>query len=53
MAENVWRRWFYAEAKPGETQNTKCQAFNRALDGLMAKNRIAAREDFIWRPDVW
>ena len=53
VAENVWRRWFYAEAKPGETQNTKRQAFNRALDGLMAKNRIAAREDFIWRPDVW
>jgi hypothetical protein len=43
-----WRRWFYQEGKPGEDQSTKRKAFNRAKDGLLAKNRIAAENDLLW-----
>jgi hypothetical protein len=38
LQELTFRRWFYAEAKPGESQNTKRQAFNRAVEGLQAKS---------------
>jgi 5S rRNA maturation endonuclease (ribonuclease M5) len=53
VQELGFRRWFYAEAKPGENQNTKRQAFNRAVEGLQAKGRLACRDSLIWRPDTW
>ena len=28
-------------------------AFVRAMTGLQSKNIIAARDGFIWRPEVW
>jgi hypothetical protein len=49
----AWRRWYYAEAKPGASQDAKSQAFKRALTGLMAKKRIDAQNDFVWRPEIW
>jgi AAA domain len=52
LQELVFRRWFYAEAKPGQDQNTKRQAFNRAVEGLQAKGRLECRDGMIWRPDT-
>lgn len=53
LQEEAFRRWFYREAKPGENKNTKRQAFNRAVDGLQAKGRLACRDSMMWRPEVW
>lgn len=53
LTDAVWRKWYYQEANPGETQENKRQAFKRARDGLMGKGRIVARDDFVWRPEVW
>jgi len=53
VREADWRARFYAEGKPGETADTKKKAFRRALDSLLAKQRIAAENDFVWRPDTW
>lgn len=49
----IWRRWFYAEAKPGESGDIKRTYFNRALDGLQAKKRISTMNEYIWRTEVW
>jgi AAA domain len=46
-----WREYFYRDGKPGDSTATKRQAFNRARDSLLQKARIAARDDFVWRPD--
>ncbi len=48
----AFRRWYYTEAKPGEHQETKRQALLRAVDGLLAKGRLARRDDFFWRHDT-
>jgi hypothetical protein len=48
-----WCTWFYRDGKPGESQETKQKAFKRAVDNLLAKQRIASRDEFIWRPDIW
>jgi hypothetical protein len=53
VQELVFRRWFCAEAKPGENQNTKRQAFNRAVEGLQVKRRLECRDGMMWRPNVW
>ena len=53
VTEADWRKWYYSEAKPGENQETKRQAFKRSLDALLAKGRIACRGDFIWRAETW
>jgi hypothetical protein len=53
VQELVFRRWFYAQAKPGQDQNTKRKAFNRAVEGLQAKGRLECRDGMIWRPDAW
>ena len=53
VTEEAWRRWFYAEGKPGESPEIKRQAFVRAKDGLLAKGWVVAREDYVWRPDTW
>ena len=47
--EADWRRWFYKEGKPAETTDAKRMAFRRAVDGLIAKGRVAASEDLVWR----
>jgi hypothetical protein len=44
-----WRTWFYVEGKPGEAQETKRQAFKRAVEALQWKKRIGAENDYIWR----
>jgi hypothetical protein len=43
-----WRRWFYREGKPGAEDEAKRKAFQRAMDGLLAKGRIGTRDDFVW-----
>jgi hypothetical protein len=48
-----WRDWFYRVGKPGDKIDTKRKAFDRARDALISKARIASRDDFVWRPDVW
>jgi RecA-family ATPase len=48
-----WRAWFYREGKPGESQDTKQKAFKRAAGSLLAKEKVATRDDFVWRPEVW
>jgi RecA-family ATPase len=48
-----WRSWFYREGLPGEDQDTKKKAFQRVRNSLLAKGRIATRDDFVWRPEVW
>ena len=53
VQELVFRRRFYSEAKPGENQNTKRQAFNRAVEGLQAKKCLECLDGLIWRPDAW
>jgi hypothetical protein len=47
-----WRTWFYREGKPGDEQETKQRTFRRAITSLLAKGRIATRDNFIWRPDA-
>jgi putative DNA primase/helicase len=53
VTEIAWRREYYSVAKPGETQDSKSQAFRRAVDGLQAKGIIASQDGFVWRPSVW
>jgi AAA domain len=53
IAEHVWRQRYYSEARQGDQQGTKRMAFVRAMTGLQSKNIIAARDGFIWRPEVW
>ncbi len=53
LQELAFRRRYYTEAKPGENQETKRQAFKRAVEGLLAKGRLACRDDLFWRPDTW
>jgi hypothetical protein len=47
----AWKECFYRKAKPGDTQDTKLKAFNRARDGLIAKGRVTAEGDYIYRLD--
>jgi hypothetical protein len=43
-----WRASFYRTGKPGETQDTKKKAFQRAVEGLQLKGRIGTRDDLVW-----
>jgi hypothetical protein len=47
-----WKACFYRKARPGDCQDTKLKAFNRARDALIAKGRVAAEGDYIFRPDA-
>ena len=47
-----WRECFYRDGKPGMNQDTKKKAFQRVCDSLLTKQRIATRDEFIWRPDM-
>jgi hypothetical protein len=42
-----WRTWFYREGMPGSDRKAREKAFKRAQDGLLAKGRIATRDDLI------
>lgn len=66
LAEFLWRRRYYSEApqdtkrkKDGseptqaDIQDGKRQASVRAMKGLLAKDLIAVRDGFVWRPDAW
>lgn len=53
LSEFVWRQRYYAEARQGEDPQAKRQAFRRAVEGLQAKELIAARDGYVWRPDTW
>ncbi len=43
-----WRACFYREGMPGSEQATKKKAFQWAVSALLAKGRIATRDEFVW-----
>jgi hypothetical protein len=43
-----WRDRFYREGKPAEQRKTQEKAFKRAVDGLLAKESIATRDNLVW-----
>ena len=46
--EKLWRAAFYRQGMPAVSQDTKKRTFNRAVTSLLAKDRIARRDDFVW-----
>ncbi|MDE2582749.1 MAG: AAA family ATPase [Rhodospirillales bacterium] len=49
----VWRQTFYRQGKPDEPQDSRKKAFVRARDALIAKRKVAAQDEYVWRPDAW
>lgn len=43
-----WRACFYREGMPGADQRTKRKAFQRAVEGLLAKGLIGVHGDLVW-----
>jgi hypothetical protein len=44
-----WKKWFEQEGKPGDSSDTKRKAFDRARDALIAKGKVAAQCDLVFR----
>ena len=50
VPDEWWRERFYADAMPGDSQDTKKRAFRRAADTLMDCKSVAMAEGRVWMP---
>jgi hypothetical protein len=46
----AWKDAVYRRTKPGAPTGTKCKAFNRAVDALIAAGRVDTLDDRVWIP---